>query len=85
MAEYIDKDALEDAFIMLGYGKEELPIRMPQMMPAADVAPVRHGQWVLIEKSPDSDIYKCQWCGRMATKKFLYCTCGAKMDGGDPT
>ena len=57
-----------------------------EALPAADVAPVRHGRWVLIEETPDRDIYKCQWCGRLVTKRFSYChCCGAIMDGGDPT
>lgn len=61
-------------------------------IPAADVAPVRHCQWVLVEKGPDRGIYRCPWCGRiMATmfvesevaKQFPYCHCGAKMDRGE--
>lgn len=55
-------------------------------MPAADVAPVRHGCWI------NENFYThCSACGKMAIydkygQEFEsdYCPhCGAKMDGGD--
>ena len=55
--------------------------------PAADVAPVVHGQWI-----EDHDYLKCAECGVMVKWDFTffdignwnYCSnCGAKMDGGD--
>lgn len=52
--------------------------------PAADVAPVRHGRWVLVNKAYDK--YKCSNCGALdyITIGQKYCIyCGAKMDGGD--
>ena len=53
-------------------------------IPAADVAPVRHGRW----KEPydgfhDRTEIVCSCCGRTGQKHFNYCPmCGAKMDGG---
>ena len=54
-------------------------------VPAADVAPVRHGCWVeTIHKG-----YKCSLCNCLSSLfdenlKSEYCPwCGAKMDGGD--
>ena len=54
-------------------------------MPAADVAPVRHGCWVeTIHKG-----YKCSLCNCLSSLfdenlKSEFCPwCGAKMDGGD--
>ena len=55
-------------------------------LPAADVAPVRHGRWI------NENFYThCSDCGKMAIYDKYgqevesdYCPhCGAKMDGGD--
>ena len=58
-------------------------------LPAADVAPVRHGKWLPIVSY--NNTYKCSECGRllvnitdglnMVAKHYPYCHCGAKMDG----
>lgn len=57
-------------------------------LPAADVAPVVHGEWIAIEKWASKAQYKCSVCGRriMASLdvakvmgKYPYCNCGAKM------
>lgn len=55
-------------------------------IPAADVAPVRHGRWALNKKYGD---YECSECGQGDVKamdftnlKMRYCpNCGARMDG----
>lgn len=66
-----------------------------ERIPAADVAPVRHGWW---EKNEDTyisfDVFRCSECGDewcweydddAPHEKYLYCPhCGAKMDGGEP-
>lgn len=57
-------------------------------IPAADVAPVRHGRWALNKKYGD---YECSECGQGDVKamdftnlKMRYCpNCGAKMDGAE--
>lgn len=54
--------------------------------PAADVTPVRHGEWIPIVNhfhgKPDGRYY-CSICHRVETKKGIYCRdCGALMDGG---
>ena len=59
------------------------------MLPAENVAPVRHGRW---EKQ--SGLYSCSECGKTCPYDVQadvieywacnYCpNCGAKMDGGD--
>ena len=58
--------------------------------PAADVAPVRHGRWIL-EREPDGKPYcfHCSVCDDDfhyigITVAYDYCpNCGAKMDGGE--
>ena len=56
-------------------------------IPAADVAPVRHGRWI-----EDHDYLKCPECSVMVKRDFTffdigdwnYCpNCGAKMDGAE--
>ena len=58
-------------------------------IPAADVAPVVHGEWIL-EREPNGKPY-CFHCSACdgdfhyigITVKYDYCpNCGAKMDGG---
>ena len=57
-----------------------------QDIPAADVAPVVHGEWVkevyIDPYGADWTKYRCNLCGRVEIKKEPYCNCGAKMDGG---
>lgn len=64
--------------------------------PAADVAPVVHGRWELLRKGDWDSVFVCSVCGRRETiaesesynsqlkmpRKYPYCHCGAKMDGG---
>lgn len=57
-------------------------------LPAADVAPVKHGTW---EKTPTYGVLMCSACrdcyideNFLDGKKWNFCPeCGAKMDGGD--
>lgn len=77
----------------------------PQIMaivgdiPSADVAPVRHGRWIVGDSLPMHDIagnlswgnwYVCTGCGFATTAieghitQYKYCpSCGARMDGED--
>lgn len=58
--------------------------------PAADVEPVRHGEWLEETEYYADDysecnvrkVYACSLCGRTEKRKEPYCHCGAKMDGG---
>ena len=92
MAEYIErKDLLElyrmDDPILSENGHVPLPVIRQNIMdiPAADVAPVRHGQWETNSDRPDSLICSVCKCGFDMWKHdpHNYCpNCGAKMDGG---
>ena len=47
-------------------------------IPAADVAPVVHGQWIY----GDDGVYTCCKCGNAESNDSFYCRyCGARMDG----
>lgn len=89
MYEYIERKAIRDAL----YDADAITmsgVKILNQFPVADVAPVRHGQWV------DNH---CTACGMMPMgdemwknlgfepplfERFMdYCpSCGAKMDGG---
>lgn len=46
-------------------------------IPAADVAPVRHGRW----KRRGKNLGECSECGEVVAVRHRYCpNCGARMD-----
>ena len=52
-----------------------------QNIPAADVAPVRHGHWKQARYT-EAPLYICSECDIQAYKQHNYCpNCGANMDG----
>ena len=87
MAEYIEREAAQteckkykfsgsyDAFVVDCILK---------FIPAADVAPVRHGRWVKKEKYTFGIMYDCSLCENRILDNghpWSYCpNCGAKMD-----
>ena len=88
MAEYIEREAAIESIM-----SEPPDAHYPhwyadkiKAIPAADVAPVRHGQW----EWDTEDIYRCSNCAEKSHVKEVmgrpawgYCpNCGAKMDGG---
>lgn len=101
MAEYIDREKLrmyplrwefcdkENADPLFIYGVESL-MEYVEWLPAADVAPVVHGEWTFAFDFHDYDFYHCSVCGRLEillknhdiNAQCPYCHCGAKMDGG---
>lgn len=81
MDEYIKK---QDAMIIVKQTCGDYATAFCEIdkLPAADVAPVRHGKWV---SDGDGSIY-CSECNRRPTLLVQtdYCPkCGAKMDGGE--
>ena len=88
MTEYIEREAaikslLNDSPEQVSYSREDAADCI-RYMDAADVAPVRHGQWV-DNGIPDSILSGCSVCGfTCGSSSFFYCpNCGAKMDGCD--
>lgn len=94
MADYIGRDAVYHAISVdggLNAYEKAYCIDIVRKIPAADVAPVRHGRWV------DHCVrdWRCSECGDKIIKfrsvdgycyddKPNFCpNCGAKMDGGD--
>lgn len=87
MAEYIEREAAIEA-LSRGEGCGNICRRAIERIPAADVAPVRHGRWI------DKGGYAvCMECGGRSGTQYdgvepiplmtQFCpNCGAKMDGG---
>lgn len=82
--EYISRDKLMDIVGNMPtcweYGQAVSDIyKIVKGMPAADVAPVVHGQWIY----HDDGVVTCSKCGNAESSDSYYCRgCGAKMDGG---
>lgn len=88
MAEYIEREAaikelMNDTPEQVGYSREDAADCI-RYMDTADVAPVRHGQWV--NTHSDSEFVQCCLCKYpvyAAWNVTNYCpNCGAIMDGG---
>ena len=66
-------------------GHTSKDVRRLLSIPAADVAPVRHGEWEIVVGSNKQEYMVCTCCrvSQDLTGVFTYCpNCGAKMDGG---
>ena len=90
MAEYIEKEEAMHIAFKSPFFSDALMEEM-KAIPAADVAPVRHGMWETIDAStwrwshdgakPVHRVkYRHNECGRVVQRKEPYCPhCGAKM------
>ena len=86
MADYIEKEAAKEAILSWAVciNHPELLSKEDAMyfidnLPAADVAPVRHGRW----EPPAVGKYGvlCSVCRSQVDNPFVYCpNCGAKMN-----
>lgn len=94
MAEYIEREAVLALKKPFPTSKDSVTLYQQyfisptavEKIPAADVAPVRHGRW--IKYAPDnSDMMTCSECEKYwildgDQYDFRYCpNCGARMDG----
>ena len=94
MAEYIEREALYEKAYWHGEhpdvgnpfpdGVDAIDIKDVDAIPAADVAPVVHGQWIYDKKAQRPYCSVCKGYFYGATNSSMsYCpNCGAKMDGG---
>ena len=87
MAEYIEREALYEKAYWHGEhpdvgnpfpdGVDAIDIKDVDAIPAAYVAPVRHGRWI---KHGDG-VFTCSECGNAESNESYFCRyCGAKMD-----
>lgn len=95
MAEYINREVAVKAFNNFDAGRgvgthstlltpEEFAEYLYEIH-AADVAPVVHGRWEIMDGTKTRRICsKCGWDVPEYGKFYSYCpNCGAKMDGGE--
>ena len=91
MADYIEREATIKLLRSLGsrdYRREKGTIQeaikmvsFPEYTPSADVAPVRHGQWIMHDDEFGLTC-ECSACHIETMGDGNYCpNCGAKMDG----
>ena len=93
MTEYIEREAAKGELLSWAvcinhpeHLMREDAIYVLDAIPAADVAPVRHGRWEIVVGSDGKEHMVCTGCRKQQdlTGVFSYCpNCGAIMDGGD--
>ena len=78
MSDYIKREDALNALREYPVTKLKTAIRR---LPSADVAPVRHGHWEVID-AEEPRRYGCSECKRLSWNMDNYCgNCGARMDG----
>lgn len=78
MTDYIKREDALNALREYPVTKLKTAIRR---LPSADVAPIRHGRWVVID-AEEPRRYGCSECKRLSWNMENYCgNCGARMDG----
>ena len=91
MAEYIEREYAVDAVLDVYYDTPDIDLSGEKFeaailkIPAADVAPVRHGEWEIVVGSNGNEYMVCTCCrvSQDLTGVFTYCpNCGAKMMEG---
>ena len=80
MTEYIEREkVLSKAAPVAGCFSDMISAYDVVMLPAADVAPLRHGRWI----EHEDGVFTCSECGNAESNESYFCRyCGAKMDGG---
>ena len=75
MSDYIEREAAQSA-VWEEDNQTDMILAIGSL-PAADVAPVRHGRWYLAEDA----VFRCSECGRICYElNAPYCYCGARME-----
>ena len=90
MDKYVKREYAIDAVLDVYYDTPDIDLSGEKFeaaifkIPAADVAPVRHGEWEIVVGSNGNEYMVCTCCrvSQDLTGVFTYCpNCGAKMDG----
>ena len=89
MDEYIKREAAQTSCRKYSFAESYDSFAVDcilKSIPAADVAPVRHGEWEIVIGSNGKEYMVCTCCrvSQDLTGVFTYCpNCGSKMDGGE--
>ena len=83
MDEYIDKEALITSFLLADYpwADFEDALEIVVNAPAADVAPVNHGEW--LPSNSAIDYWVCSICASVWPRQSNYCPKKKKKMEGD--
>lgn len=93
MNDYIKKEdvlTLIDTGRLISNSNYNKEIKLINELPSADVEPVRHGHWKVVNDGYGGEAYICEcsecedtvWVYRNTDRKWNYCpNCGARMDG----
>ena len=96
--EYIEREAAKHELLSGAvcanhpeYLMKDDALHVIDSIPAADVAPVRHGRWIKENSRKKSYLWICSncrkiayFCGGAGKCAYQYCpNCGARMDGGE--
>ena len=84
MAECIEKERVVEWFRPYGHEDDGIPydvlVADIRDMPAADVAPVRHGRWLCVDTDTEQ-FFLCNRCKKKEYWESDYCpNCGSKID-----
>ena len=86
MAEYIKKSYAVDAVLDVYYNTSDIDLSGEKLeaailkIPAADVAPVRHGRWLCVDTDTEQ-FFLCNRCKKKEYWESDYCpSCGAIMN-----
>lgn len=93
--EFIRRTEALKALFAPGMCYAPMQLQIVKDLPAADVAPVVHGQWCVSKIRSIETVFYCSECKRTvivgndffgeapqsASAAYPYCHCGAKMDG----
>ena len=89
MAEYIKREAAQTSCRKYSFAESYDAFAVDcilKSIPAADVSPVRHGEWEIVVGSNGKEYMVCTCCrvSQGLTGVFTYCpNCGCHMDGGE--
>ena len=85
MDEYIEREVATNVVCNILWKMNDLSTSVMakalNSIPAADVAPVRHGRWLCVDTDTEQ-FFLCNRCKKKEYWESSYCpACGAKMDG----
>ena len=89
MDEYIEREAEQTSCRKYSFAESYDAFAVDcilKSIPAADVSPVRHGEWEIVVGSNGKEYMVCTCCrvSQGLTGVFTYCpNCGCRMDGGE--
>lgn len=75
MSDYIGRETIKDAMLRYGFKAPDMTVTefVEDELPAADMEPVRHGNWNIRLADEMTLCLKCSICGRKVDNIDLHC------------